>query len=224
MTIGFQTKKTIKIAVVTGGHPFDVVNFHQLFRSLEGVDAYIQHIDEFSTSSQQARDSYDVVVFYLMMMNTPQDTGVPPYAGQPKTALENLGNTEQGIVVLHHAILAYLEWPVWSEIVGISDRKFGYYNDQILDVQIANHSHPITQGMQGWRQIDETYTMQDASAGSTILLSADHPKSMKTIAWVREYKKSRVFCYESGHDQTTYGDANFRKTLAQGIAWTARLI
>ena len=79
----------LSVAVVTGGHGFDVRNFHKLFRALDGVDAYIQHLDDFASSPTEVRDSYDAVLFYIMMMQGPADEGLPWYAGKPKTALNN---------------------------------------------------------------------------------------------------------------------------------------
>ena len=58
----------LKVAVVTGGHPYDVQDFHRLFRSLTGVEAFIQHMEDFAVSSEAVRDSYDVVVFYIMLI------------------------------------------------------------------------------------------------------------------------------------------------------------
>jgi len=49
----------VKTAVVTGRHPFDARGFAELFRSLEGVDPYIQHMEEFSADPAQLRDWYD---------------------------------------------------------------------------------------------------------------------------------------------------------------------
>lgn len=217
-----STSKLLKTAVITGGHAFDVVNFHKLFRRMEGIDAYVQHLDDFAVAPQEVRDSYDVVVFYIMMTKGPIDEGLPWYWGKPKTALENLGKTEQGIVVLHHAILAYPEWPLWDELVGIQNRKFGFYMDQDLSFKVTPSSHVITEGITDFDMIDESYTMNDASSkDSTILLTVDHPKSMKTIAWTRLYQKSRVFCYESGHDNSAYSNSNFAAILSRGIRWTA---
>ena len=34
--------KPVRVAVVTGGHFYEVVEFHRLFRSLDGIDAYVQ--------------------------------------------------------------------------------------------------------------------------------------------------------------------------------------
>ena len=33
----------LKVAVVTGGHSYDVMNFHRLFASIEGIEPFVQH-------------------------------------------------------------------------------------------------------------------------------------------------------------------------------------
>ena len=209
------------VAVITGGHSYDVVNFHGLFRSIPDADVYIQSIDDFAASPENLRDSYDVVLFYIMMMAEPVDEGAAWYAGKPLTALEHLGETEQGIFVMHHALLAYPTWPQWSEIVGIEDRSFGYHMGETIRIDIANPDHPITRGLDAWDMIDETYTMADAGEGSDILLTTDHPRSLGTIAWTRQYRNSRVFCFESGHDNDTWADPHFREVVRRGIQWCA---
>ncbi len=219
-----MTDKPVKTAVVTGGHPFDVVNFHHLFRELEGIQPYVQHMDEFASSAEEERDSYECVVFYSMLRDGPSDTGQPGYAGKPKTALEHLGASEQGILLLHHAILAYRQWPLWDELVGIGDRSFGYHHDQSLQVETTDRPHPITSGIASWEMIDETYTMADAGADSEVLLTTHHPKSMRTLAWTRTHRNARVFCFQSGHDNQTWQDEGFREVLRRGILWAARRI
>jgi uncharacterized protein len=212
----------VRTAVVTGGHSYDVIGFHELFRRLAGVDAVIQHLDDFCASPEAVRDRYETVVFYIMMMNGPSDDGHPWYAGKPRTVLEHLGTTEQGILVLHHALLAYPQWSTWSEIVGIDQRRFGYHHGQQVHVEVTGATHPITAGLAAWHMVDETYTMADAGPGSEILLTVDHPKSMRTIGWTRQHRDSRVFCFESGHDNETWVDESFREVLRRGIAWCAR--
>jgi type 1 glutamine amidotransferase len=214
----------IRCAVVTGGHGYDVPNFQRFFRGLSGIDAYIQHMDDFASARASARDRYDVVLFYTMLMEGPADDGGPWYAGRPKTALEHLGETEQGIVVLHHAILAYPQWPVWNEMVGIQKRSFDHYPEQTLHVDIANAVHPITAGLNAWEMEDETYIMDEPGADSDILLTADHPKSMRAIAWTRLHKQARVFCIQSGHDNLTWSNPNFGEIVARSIRWVARAI
>jgi hypothetical protein len=207
--------QSVTTAVVTGGHGFDVPRFHHLFRGLTGIDAYIQHLEEWSTCSEQMRDSYDAVLFYFMPTEGPAE-GKPP-----KAALEHLGETMQGIFVLHHAILAYPKWPVWNEIVGIEDRSFGFYDDQHMQIEVADPEHPITRGLTGWEMTDETYTMDDAGPDSEILLTVDHPRSTRTIAWTRQHKRARVFCLELGHDNSAWSNPHFRALVERGIQWVA---
>ena len=212
----------VTTAVVTGGHSYDVINFRRLFGGLDGIDAHVQHMDDFATSPEEVRDSYDVVVFYHMLMDGPRDQGLPGYAGKPKTVLDHLGETQQGIFVLHHAILAYPRWRVWDEIVGMDDRSFGAHAGKSLHVEVADTTHPITQGLSDWDMLDETYTMAEPRADNHVLLTVNHPQSMKAIAWSREFKNSRVFCFQSGHDNQTWADTGFQEILRRGVLWSGR--
>src|SRR5215211_7404556 len=109
---------TINLAVITGGKPYDVIGFSNLLHNFDGVRSYIQHVDDFASATQATRDSYDAIVFYFMMLEGPTDEGLPAYCGKPQAALEHLTQTQQGMVVLHHSLLAYPQWPLWNEIVG----------------------------------------------------------------------------------------------------------
>jgi uncharacterized protein len=185
------------------------------------VDAYIQSLDDFASSSPAVRKAYDVALLYIMQMSTPVDEGLPWHQGRPLTALSELGTTNQGIVVLHHALLAYPDWQPWSDLVGIRDRGFDFHMGQTVNSALTA-DHPITRGLQPWTMGDETYTMADAGEDSDILITYDHPLSMKTIAWIRQYRSSRVFCYQAGHDNTTWSNASFQEVLRRGILWSAR--
>lgn len=219
-----MTQKPIQMAVVTGGHSFNVIEFHRLFRQLENIEVYIQHMDDFASSSAEIRHSYDVILFYTMLLDGPTDDGHPWYAGKPKSVLEELGQIGQGIFMLHHSILAYREWPIWSQIVGFSDLTHDVTMAQTLFVEVEEHEHPITSGISGWDMVDETYKMCDPEPDSQILLTTKHPTSMRVLAWTRQYKNSRVFCYQSGHDSRTWDNPNFITMLWRGIEWCARRI
>ena len=206
----------IRMGVVTGGHSFDVIHFHHLLRDLEGVDSYVQHLEDFAAAPEADRDSYDVLLFYTMPRETPM--------GKPEVALSHLGSTTQGIVVMHHALLAHPGWPTWDEITGICGRDLERYShDEQMPMVVADPQHPVTQGLSDWTMIDETYVMPDARAanGNHILLTTRHVDCMKTIAWTRHYRQSCVFCLQSGHDNQTWADVSFRQLLRQGILWSA---
>lgn len=213
----------VRVAVVTGGHTFDVPKFHRLFRSLEGVEAFVQHLDDYASSTDDVLASYDVVVFYFMPFKptVPADDGLEWFEGKPKSVLEKLGASKQGVVVLHHAILAWPDWDFWKKLVGIEDRAFTYDFDQSLRIEVADAKHPITKGLKSWDMVDEAYGMKGAGEGSEVLLTCRHPRNLPTIAWTRQFNKSRVFCLQSGHDPQPWADANFREVLRRGILWSA---
>jgi len=212
----------VKTAVVTGHHPADMRGFNRLFRALDGVDAYLQHMEDFSADVGGVRDWYDAVVFYNMHAGMPASDG-DWFESRTRESLERIGQTDQGIVLLHHGILAFLEWDFWSDLAGVSDRHFtGYAHDQTLRIHVTDVDHPITAGMSDWVMTDETYEMPPAdSPDNTLLLTTDHPQCLPTIAWTRTFGEARVFCLQSGHDDQTFVDPNFREVLRRGILWSA---
>ena len=215
------SRSPLQVAVITGGHPYDVPNFHRLFRNMPGIDCYLQHMNDFATTPQTVRNSYDAVVFYIFFQDEPCDDNVSWDVGQHRAALQALGETRQGIVMLHHAILAYPQWDAYKQIVGIPDVSFSYHQNQHIRVHIEDTAHPITAGLRDWEMTDETYGMASPGADSHLLLSVDHPNSMKTVAWTRQHKASRVFGLSLGHDNEAWQNESFQQVLRNGIVWSA---
>jgi uncharacterized protein len=203
----------LMIAVITGGHDFEVPEFIQLFRSMPGVDFYPQALENFASDLSGVRERYDALVFYNMHAEPPTP--------KAKAVLESLGEQPQGLVFLHHALLAYPRWEPMGEILGMQDRSFTYWHGEQIRVEIADPTHPVTRGLSSWDMVDETYLMPSTGLDSQILLTTEHPKSMKTLAWTRIYKKARVFAFASGHDREAFTNPNFRTVLHRGIAWAA---
>ncbi len=209
-----------RIAVVTGRHPFDVVGFQRMCRSFSGMEVFIQHMEDFVSAPWDVRKDYDAVAFYNMHTRTPGaetdwwDCGT-------REALERLGETNQGIVLWHHALLAYPEWPLWSEIAGMQDRAFTYHGGQQVRFHVVERDHAITQGVDDWEMEDETYHMGLPGADCHALIATGHPLSMPIVAWTRMYRNARVFCYQSGHDNMAYAHPTFRRVVRQGLLWCA---
>ena len=213
MSTTFADNDNITVAVITGGHAFDVPGFQAIFRDMPGVDSYIQHQDNWVEDVAKVREEYDVLLFYNMPRGEPET--------RAKAIFEQLGESGQGIFLLHHAILAYLPWSFWGDLVGIPDRSFGFDMQQELTVKVGDPDHPITQGIADWQMVDETYSMASAGQDSRILLTTEHPLSMRVLGWTRQFRNSRVFCFQSGHDNLTYVNPDFREILLRGIQWCA---
>ncbi len=221
-----ECNSELKIAVVVGYHTFQVCQFQEMFETFPGMHFYIQHLEQFTSSSEEVRRSYDVVVFYTMQHQTPVNDG-PWYEGEALTAMSQVGDHGQGIVVLHHTLLAFENWPVWKEITGLDPDT---YRDYRLDVPMQYHvkaiDHPIMAGIQDFAMTDEAYLCDSVEGieGLEVLLTTDHPENISSVAWTNHYKDARVFCYQSGHDHMAYNHESFRRILYQGILWAARQI
>ena len=207
----------LKVAVITEWHPFDVMSFQHLLWRFDDIDAYVQSWDLFTRDEN--RDVYDVALYYNMSFPAP-----PEDDPRRRYIEEGMGRTEQGIVLLHHAILSYRTWSAWNAISGTTDRSFKYFGDQRLDFAVADPGHPITTGIGNFSFTDESYTMAEPDPDNHVLITTEHQNSLRAIAWVREYGNSRVFCYQSGHDNAAWSSSSFQEVLHRGIHWAARRI
>ena len=198
------------IAVVTGAHWFPEPELDALFSGMDGISYVREELEGFVDDPK--RGSYDVVVFYNFHGDLDQRT---------KDAILELADSGRGIVVLHHAVLAFPGWPEWREICGLAPESFGYDEHQAMHLHVEDPTHPVTAGMSDFDMVDETYRMGTPDEDCHVLLTVDHPKSMKHLAWVRSFRKSRVFWFQSGHDNDAYANPGFRQVLSQAIRWVA---
>jgi len=205
----------LKVAVILEWHPFDVMNFHEMLWSMPDVAAYVQPWDIFV--QDPARASYDALLFYNMSFPVP-----PEDDARRRYVADELGTTDQGIVLLHHGILSYETWPVWDAVSGTTDRAFTYHQGEHMRFSVTDPDHPITAGLTDFAFVDESYKMPEPAPDNHVLITTDNPQSVSAIAWTRTYKNSRVFCFASGHDNTAWSSPDFRTVLHRGLWWAAR--
>lgn len=211
----------IKTAIITGEHAYDVTAFYALFGALDEIDPYIQNMWDFVSDSGKGRTQYDVLLFYNWHQTTP-GAGGDAFGLQMKDALEHLGQDDQGIFLLHHALVAFPDWSFWTDLSGMPRRRdVRAAVDQSVRFQIADAEHPITRAIDPWDMIDEIYIASDTIDSSHVLITTDHPQSMTTIAWTRQYQHARVFGYQSGHDDQAFSNPGYRRVIVRGIQWLA---
>ncbi|MBM4019484.1 MAG: ThuA domain-containing protein [Planctomycetes bacterium] len=138
-----------------------------------------------------------------------------------------------GLVVLHHAIAAYPDWPEWPKIFGaryylkdveeggVKHARSGWKHDVDFKVRIADAAHPVTKGVADFAIHDETYCRFDVDPKVHVLLTTDEPTSEKNIGWTKTYAKARVCFIVLGHDEKAYASKEYRTLVAQAIRWTA---
>jgi type 1 glutamine amidotransferase len=216
--------KQIRIVVITGGHDYKAEQFNQMLASLgENITYKVAELPgAYSLFLPENRNKYDVLVLYHMWQEiTPE---------QAKTFADLIWEGKP-LVVLHHSICAYDDWPEYFNIIGgkyfhkpttINGKEYpvcSYIHDLHFKVKIVNSKHPVTKGVKDFEIFDETYKGFYVEEGVTPLLMTDEPSSTPIIGWAKKYGKARVVTLQSGHDVPTFENPNYRKLLKQSIEW-----
>jgi uncharacterized protein len=216
--------KNIRILVITGGHSYKTEQFDQMLSSLG--DNIVYRIAEFPEAYDmflpENRSQYDVLVFYHMWQQITE---------QQAKVFADCIHEGKPVVVLHHSICAFDNWPEYFNIIGgkyfhRTDTVFGkiypacsYIHDLHFRVKITDPENPVTKGIKDFDIFDETYKGYYVEDGVTTLLTTDEPSSNPVIGWTKNYGKARIVTLQSGHDTPTFENPDFRKLLKQAIEW-----
>jgi len=218
--------KEIKGLIITGGHGFQEEPFFEMFDSFEdfSYDAVV-FPEAFGKLTPEAAEPYDALVFYDMWQDINE---------AQKSAFIELTQEGKGLVILHHALLSYQGWDEYADIVGGRfytqprtrngvEMPTGTVEHGIqLKVHIADKNHPVTQGVEDFEIVDETYNRFWVSDDVHVLLTTEHPSSGPIIGWAHQYENSKVVHIELGHDELAYKNPGYRKLVCNAIQWVAK--
>ncbi len=216
----------LKVLIVTGGHGFETEPFFKLFKDNTEITFTTASHDKTNASVYERLDllSYDVVVLYDMPKSI---------TDEQKARFLSLFDKGLGLVVLHHALVSYQHWPDYERIIGgrypEGDKsgsvtpEVGYQHDVDIPVLIVAKDHPITAGLNDFTIRDEIYWGFRVRPDVTALLTTNHPKSGKPLAWTRTEGQSRVVYIQLGHGRQAFENSNYRRLVAQSIRWAARV-
>jgi hypothetical protein len=217
----------IRVLIVTGGHDFNAEGFFAVFNNNPDITyRVVQHPKAHALLKPDAAKQYDVLLAYDNYQDISEEA---------KADFVGLIHGGKGLLVVHHGIGSYLDWPEFWKIMGarwyhvktVVDgvEKFSFPSDSEnvhFRVHVVNPRHAVTRGMQDYDMIDETYQAFDVYPDSKPLLTTDSPLSNKVIAWEKTYGEGRVVCIQSGHGPDAYVNPNYQQFLRQAIRWTAR--
>jgi type 1 glutamine amidotransferase len=217
----------LKVMIVTGGHGFEKEPFFKMFENNSEI-SFTTASHSGANASVYERDdllSYDVAVLYDMPKEINESQ---------KQNFLSLFDKGIGVVVLHHALVSYPNWPEYEKIIGghysepdpkrpgTVTEQAGYQHDVDIPVVIVAKNHPVTAGLNDFMINDEIYWGFQVRPGVTTLITTTHPKSGKPLGWTRMQGKSRLVYLQLGHGPSAFNDPNYRKLLAQSIRWTAK--
>jgi type 1 glutamine amidotransferase len=219
--------KPIRVLVITGGHSYQEEPFNQMFAGLgKGISFKVVSFPEaFTMFSPEKRDQYDVLVFYHMWQKITEDEA------------KNFSECIRGgkpLVVLHHSICAFDDWPEYISIIGgkyfhkptvVNGKEYPvctYKHDLTFTVKVVDSTHPVTKGLREFEVLDETYSGYYVDPGVKTLLTTTETSSTPVIGWTKKYGKAQVVSLQSGHDANTFGNPDFRRLLRQAILWVVK--
>jgi hypothetical protein len=216
----------IKVLVVTGGHDFEEGPFFEIFEDDEEIAFTAASHSRMNASVYEREDllSYDVVVLYDMAVRI---------SDSQQARFRSLLERGTGLVVLHHALGSYQNWPQYAEIIGMGLPQasggsgaalpdFGFEHGVDIPIVILAREHPITAGIRDFTLHDEIYWGFRAAPDVTPLATTTHPKSSKPLMWCRTEGRSRVVFLQPGHDHSAFENLDYRKLVARSIRWAAR--
>lgn len=222
---GSAAPEPIEAVLVTGGHDFDASAVLGCFNALEGV--HVTHApqkDDSELFEDVSKWPYQAIVFYNMGQKI-----------SPERQKNLIGLLEKGVgvIVLHHAMADYSDWPEFETIAGVrfllKSREQGgttipgstYKDNRDFKVHVANPDHAITKGIADFDVHEETYKGCVFAPDNTALLTTDEATSDAVIGWTRTYKNAKVCGIQVGHGPQVFSQEPYRKLLAQAIRFCA---
>lgn len=221
----FGASQPTRVLLITGGHDYETNQFRQMFQANPDITveaAAHPKAHEWLRAGNAGR--YDVIVLYDMWQEI---------SAEAKTDFVARLQEGKGLVSLHHSLANYQKWPEFAEIIGgkyhlekhtvngVEKPGSTYKHDVVFQVRVAAAAHPVTRGVGDFEIHDETYGGFEVKPGVTPLLTTDEPTSTPTVAWAKEHAGTRVVYIQLGHDHLAFENPNYRRLVAQAIAWVA---
>lgn len=228
----------IKTLLITGENNHDWRRTSSFCKKLLERTGFFQ-VDVTENPARDLADTGSLSNYHLFFL----DYNGPDWGEPAKSNLEAAVHDGAGLVVLHAANNAFPDWVAYEKMIGLAWREgAGHGEFHKFKVEITEHDHPVTQGLQDFETWDELYhgLMHMHQAPYQVLARAySDPKTGGTgqdepIIIVLEYGRGRVFHLMLGH--VWPGDANgsyrgaslialenegFQSALKRGCAWAA---
>ena len=169
--------------------------------------------------SEASLARYDLVFLNLYNAKTPTLTA------QAKENLVNFVKGGKGLTVAHLASASFKEWDEFRKLCGRNwiMGKSGHGPRSVFKVNISNHEHPITKGIEDFETDDELYAKLQGDEPIQVLAKADSDwsKATEPLVFVLTYGQGRVFHETFGHDGKAILHPPVAKIIQRGCEWAA---
>lgn len=155
------------------------------------------------------------------------EEGVSPSPVAREALAAHLGGGG-GVLGMHTASICFDDWTGWGDALG-GAWVWGSSSHPPLgpDVDVAvTASHPIVEGLDDFRILDEVYSDLEMRPGIEPLLRARRPGDdagpAQPLLWAREHGGGRVVYDALGHHVPSYEVPEHREMVRRAIAWATR--
>jgi type 1 glutamine amidotransferase len=221
----------IKTLLITGA------NNHDWERSTPFCKELLEKSGKFSVdvpeNPAEILENADELKNYQLFFS---DYNGPIWSESAKTNFETAVKNGTGLVILHAADNAFPDWVEYEKMVGLLWRQgTGHGKFHQFKVEIVDHSHPITQGIDDFMQWDELYHklvhMHDVPY-QVLAQSYSDPNTGGTgnyepMMVLTQYGQGKIFHQVLGHiwkgqeEMLAFESQGFQKTLLRGCEWVA---
>jgi type 1 glutamine amidotransferase len=194
--------------------------------------------DDFLGQTESSLSRYDLLVLWATYTGE-----VPP---EPVHALFETVRQGTPLLILHGALYDFRQTPGWPEVIGalILPRPIRHLPYQEVTVNIQDHSHPVTAGVEDFRITDELFTLELRGEGARLLASYDGRAASKPFsgrsesdeeqsashAWrieqpraplvyVKQHGAGKICGNALGHDVAALTNPGFRRLTVQAVDW-----
>ncbi|MCH5373477.1 MAG: ThuA domain-containing protein, partial [Planctomycetes bacterium] len=213
----------VRVLLVTG---VDYVGHHwkETAPALRGVlekdsRLEVRVIEDHEFLASDVIFDYDVILLHLKNYEPTKR------AEQVRGNLTRFVSDGGGLVLYHFALGAFEPWKEFEQLAGRTwdQTKRGHDPRGPFTVNIIDHDHPVTSGMDDFETDDELYTCLGGQTPIHVLATArskvdgqDYP-----MAFVLDYGKGRVFHTPLGHDVKAVTMPGPAELIRRGCLWAA---
>jgi type 1 glutamine amidotransferase len=231
-------KKPVSVLLLTGANNHDWKRSAPFFKTLlENSGRFTVTVAEDPSSALAdvaALDRHDLLFV---------DYNGPAWSAVAQANFLAAVKRGKGLVAVHAANNSFPEWEEYAKLLGLmwrTESSHGEFHE--FEVKISDHTHPITQGVAGFRTMDELYHKLVPTRGLNMQVLATAWSDLKrggTGRWepvmtVTDYGRGRVFYHALGHiwaaepnnpypgsSLVALQNPGFQNTLLRGCEWAA---
>ena len=192
------------------GHHRPLDRFRQVYSELgvRGID--LTYTDNLADLNHRTLSGYDSLLLFANWERIGPE--------QEKALLDYVA-AGGGFAPIHCASYCFLNSP---ELTALTGGRFKSHGTGVFKETIAEPGHELMKDLKPIESWDETYVHEMHNEKDRKVLSHRvEGDRREPYTWVRTHGKGRVFYTAWGHDERTWGNADFLNLLERGLRWAA---